>query len=165
MALAWLLHLVGDVHQPLHTSARVTDHPGEEEGDRGGNTVLLHREGWFSDRRVNLHSYWDRIFATARGQRFWESESAWVERLAAEAVAVWPEARLEAEVAVGEPGVWAREGLGIAQSVVYPGVVRGEEPSGAYEELALATSRRAVALAGYRLGRLVEGAVGDQGGG
>ena len=32
--LAWILHLVGDVHQPLHSSARVTD--TEPEGDRGG---------------------------------------------------------------------------------------------------------------------------------
>ncbi len=165
VALAWLLHLVGDVHQPLHTSSRVTGHPGEEEGDRGGNAVLLHREGWFSDRRVNLHSYWDRIFDTARGQRFWESEGAWVDRLAEEAVAVGPPGRVAKEVAVEEPGMWARESLGIAQSVVYPGVVRGEEPSRAYEERALATSRRAVALAGYRLARLVEGAVGNQGGG
>ncbi len=35
--LVWLIHLVGDVHQPLHTAQRFTrEHP---EGDAGGNLV------------------------------------------------------------------------------------------------------------------------------
>jgi len=160
VALAWLLHLAGDVHQPLHASSRVTDHPGEEEGDRGGNRVLLHRQGWFSDRQVNLHGYWDRIFDQARGARFWESERAWVRRLAEEAVAEWPSERLP-EAAEANPGAWARESLGLAQAVVYPGVRRGEEPSAAYRERALATARRGVALAGYRLAALLEGALAE----
>ena len=34
IALAWLFHLVGDVHQPLHTAQLFTiDYPN---GDRGG---------------------------------------------------------------------------------------------------------------------------------
>src|SRR3954470_19659050 len=35
LALAWLMHLVGDIHQPLHASGRVT--PTEPCGDQGGN--------------------------------------------------------------------------------------------------------------------------------
>ena len=44
-ALRWILHLIGDIHQPLHTEAE----------DRGGNEihVLFHR------RHTNLHSVWD----------------------------------------------------------------------------------------------------------
>ncbi|HEU4389064.1 MAG TPA: S1/P1 nuclease, partial [Blastocatellia bacterium] len=38
-ALAYLVHLAGDVHQPLHCATRyTTDHPN---GDRGGNLFLL----------------------------------------------------------------------------------------------------------------------------
>ena len=37
--LSWLLHLVGDVHQPLHASTRVSStDPG---GDAGGNLLKL----------------------------------------------------------------------------------------------------------------------------
>src|SRR5207244_10327555 len=38
-ALPWLIHLLGDVHQPLHCTTRFTrDLP---KGDRGGNRVKL----------------------------------------------------------------------------------------------------------------------------
>ncbi len=35
VALAWFEHLVGDVHQPLHVTARMTAF--EQQGDAGGN--------------------------------------------------------------------------------------------------------------------------------
>lgn len=39
LALRELIHLVGDLHQPLHTSDRYTkEHP---EGDKGGNEFAL----------------------------------------------------------------------------------------------------------------------------
>jgi hypothetical protein len=53
-ALKFLVHLVADVHQPLHAGYR---------DDRGGNTVQLNYrgEGW------NLHSTWDRLLPKQRG--------------------------------------------------------------------------------------------------
>ena len=54
--LSWLLHLVGDIHQPLHSAARFSAlHPS---GDRGGNSFLIN-----SNER-NLHSFWDRSLGT-----------------------------------------------------------------------------------------------------
>src|SRR5215813_2059208 len=39
IALAWLFHLVGDIHQPLHTAQLFTvDYP---KGDRGGNEICV----------------------------------------------------------------------------------------------------------------------------
>jgi hypothetical protein len=39
IALAWLFHLVGDIHQPLHTAQLFTvDYPN---GDRGGNEICV----------------------------------------------------------------------------------------------------------------------------
>ena len=55
LALAWVLHLVGDAHQPLHNSARIT--PQDPQGDRGGNLFLL--GGLYP--RSNLHGYWDAL--------------------------------------------------------------------------------------------------------
>src|SRR5262245_29872651 len=37
--LSWLLHLVGDLHQPLHATTRVGD--TQPDGDDGGNAVKL----------------------------------------------------------------------------------------------------------------------------
>jgi len=39
IAFAWLFHLVGDIHQPLHTAQVFTaDYP---QGDRGGNEICV----------------------------------------------------------------------------------------------------------------------------
>lgn len=45
-ALAWLVHLMGDLHQPLHVG---------RAADQGGNKILVL---WF-DQPSNLHSVWD----------------------------------------------------------------------------------------------------------
>jgi S1/P1 Nuclease len=40
IALAWLFHLVGDIHQPLHTAQLFTfEYP---KGDRGGNELRVY---------------------------------------------------------------------------------------------------------------------------
>jgi hypothetical protein len=45
-ALRWVIHLVGDLHQPLHCA---------DNGDRGGNALEVR---WFK-RKSNLHRVWD----------------------------------------------------------------------------------------------------------
>ena len=57
-SLSWLIHLVGDVHQPLHCSSLFNDtYP---EGDRGGNEFYVKP----ADRVVRLHSLWDGLLGT-----------------------------------------------------------------------------------------------------
>jgi SAM-dependent methyltransferase len=67
-ALKWIVHLVGDIHQPLHASNR---------GDRGGNLVQV---SFFGQRdnppygTLNLHAVWDvyilaRLIADRGGER------------------------------------------------------------------------------------------------
>ncbi|MDN5925387.1 MAG: S1/P1 nuclease, partial [Xanthomonadales bacterium] len=46
LALKWVVHLVGDIHQPLHA---------EDNDDKGGNTVQLNYFG----KGTNLHAIWD----------------------------------------------------------------------------------------------------------
>jgi hypothetical protein len=52
-AFAWLCHLVGDLHQPLHVGFL---------DDRGGNLVEIQYQG----EPYNLHEWWDRILAAER---------------------------------------------------------------------------------------------------
>ena len=59
--LSWLLHLVGDIHQPLHSVARFPNaHPN---GDRGGNEVKL-TDG------SNLHTFWDDVLGSSETTQF-----------------------------------------------------------------------------------------------
>lgn len=54
--LAFIIHFVGDAHQPLHTISRVDQFC---EQDLGGNTFCATQRG-FGDRcDMNLHSLWD----------------------------------------------------------------------------------------------------------
>ncbi len=56
VALSWVLHLVGDLHQPLHTTGLVNaDFPA---GDRGGNDVFV-RDPQRPDLALRLHALWD----------------------------------------------------------------------------------------------------------
>jgi len=67
-ALKWIVHLVGDIHQPLHAGNR---------GDRGGNRVQV---SFFGERdnppygSINLHAIWDvhmvrRLISERGGER------------------------------------------------------------------------------------------------
>ncbi len=94
--LAWTLHLVGDVHQPLHNSARMTRQ--EPEGDRGGNLFRL-------AGKQNLHSYWDGAIGPAfpwmRGDR---DEAGYIARIARTIERQHPPA--ESRIAYVRTGSW-----------------------------------------------------------
>lgn len=59
-AMTWLLHLIGDAHQPLHAVARVSQN--EKGGDLGGNKVFVIVNG----RNSRLHFFWDDILGVER---------------------------------------------------------------------------------------------------
>jgi hypothetical protein len=156
VALAWLLHLVGDAHQPLHNSARIT--PQDPQGDRGGNLFLL--GGLYP--RNNLHAYWDSLVGFA---------VPWQVGITSEAdyvgsVAGWLERRYtpgwgRSRLFPGEFRRWSQEGAGIAQRSLYPvWLTRGQRAPDRYQPLAWSTAQPRLALAGYRLAALVNAAVG-----
>lgn len=55
MAVKFIIHLMGDLHQPLHA---ITDH------DRGGNDKKVHLAG---SHAGSLHHYWDTTFVEHMG--------------------------------------------------------------------------------------------------
>ncbi len=63
MYLRLLIHIAGDVHQPLHASAK---------GDRGGNDIKVM---WFS-QAANLHSVWDTYFIESQELSYTEYAKA-----------------------------------------------------------------------------------------
>ena len=81
IALRFLIHLVGDLHQPLHV--------GREE-DQGGNKISVN---WF-EKTTNLHSVWDN--ALIDFQQYSYSEYARALDIASESdVETWQNSSLE----------------------------------------------------------------------
>jgi len=62
IALAWLFHLVGDIHQPLHTVQLFTvDYP---KGDRGGNEICVRVNQ--AGQPMDLHRFWDGVITSSQ---------------------------------------------------------------------------------------------------
>ena len=77
LALKYLIHLVGDIHQPMHLGFK---------GDHGGVGVSLNLPGHHN--KHNLHQVWDRFVRTGNGDSPQNSRShaeALVRRLATKA--------------------------------------------------------------------------------
>jgi len=60
--LGWLMHLVGDLHQPLHAISGCT--PELPGGDTGGNDIVLEsntNSAGYKPAYKELHAYWDDL--------------------------------------------------------------------------------------------------------
>jgi hypothetical protein len=137
--LIWLLHLIGDVHQPLHCATRVSaDRPG---GDAGGNSVPVCDASCAATQ--TLHAYWDTVlgggFSVAAAVALAKS---------------LPAAHLKRARNLDE-GVWVLESFRLARTRAYrwsnesgPGPVR---LSAAYRHAASVLARQQISLAAARL--------------
>jgi hypothetical protein len=148
-ALKWVVHLVGDIHQPLHAA---------DNDDRGGNDVPVVLVGVRTHGRESLHRAWDtelvRLALHTRGR---QRPPADIDALALAA------RRLVADAGQGTPESWASESNRLARSVAYrfPGFACGRVPDGsvvldaAYQRQAEAIVRERLLLAGARLAGLL----------
>ncbi|MBC8140542.1 MAG: S1/P1 nuclease, partial [Armatimonadetes bacterium] len=160
VAIAWLEHLVGDTHMPLHNVARIT--PEEPKNDQGGNAFKLGPKP-DTGYQPNLHAFWDDIPDVAFPRNPGETPYARVGRIAEMAKAAMPKNLFDRAgmLQEGRFATWNREGAEIALSRVYPGVKRGELPNSDYTYEATQTSLVALAKAGYRLAATLEAALAD----
>jgi len=128
-ALKFFVHLVGDIHQPLHVGRR---------GDRGGNDV---RVTWFGQQR-NLHQVWDEGILDSLELSFTELADFLDDPTPAQ-VAGWQGAPYEE---------WARESFALRPAVYAVGDGKLSWP---YRYAALPIVERRLLEAGVRLaGRL-----------
>lgn len=156
-ALRFLIHFVGDIHQPLHAVARDTDeHP---EGDRGGNEFKILPTDRHKDLQrppTNLHSLWDmggNLFRPSFRPLTGDGEASIIR------IANAIKSR-HARITIDgidnlEPSAWAQESLGIAKESVYS-LRENEAPSPEYIRKCEDISAKRVAMAGYRLAALLE---------
>ncbi|MCY1061466.1 S1/P1 nuclease [Nannocystis sp. SCPEA4] len=164
VALAWVLHLLGDSHQPLH-SVSLFSARHLPQGDLGGNVFFVVKPRPADPTPVRLHAVWDDMLGTDP-----KLEAATKRQI----VAAFPRSRLKPELA--EPAdplaveamvnLWLDESFRAADTSVYDANLRAALlaplPTGAtsalpvaldrrYLPAALPVARRRAALAGYRL--------------
>lgn len=153
-ALRYIVHFVGDVHQPLHVVARDTD--AFPKGDRGGNDFAITPIETWGDRPIkNLHALWDYGCGLFRPtmRPLSEGDAAKIRDLAASIEKEFPYDQL-AELNAKLPKDWANESEVLAKIVVYNLPEKGV-PSKDYLDKGQAVAKRRIALAGYRLADLL----------
>jgi S1/P1 nuclease len=138
--LAWLLHIIGDVHQPLHAATRVTK--GDLDGDDGGNGVKI-CTGQKCAGTTKLHSVWDGLLGSKD------------DVVAAMATAMALPSADPTLSGMLDESVWIAESFQLAKTVVYAKPVgTGLGPfklTATYNNRAKGTGRAQAALAGARL--------------
>lgn len=135
--LVWIIHLVGDAHQPLHCAG---------QDDHGGNEFTI--ENPFNNRKpfTNLHQYWDDLPGPPwlRGSRLDSQASQWLKQA--------PRPKLLS------PKDWVEESYQIARASAYPEVAGSLLPivTPEFHEAAQRITRDRLVAAGLRLGWLLE---------
>lgn len=151
IAIAWFMHLSGDIHQPLHTSARITD--VEPKGDQGGNTFLLTPKSTPRENQLNLHWFWDSIVNRVIERRNDAADSAFLPPIAEQFMKKYPFARWQNRLNLSKFDEWQKESFAVAIREVFPStLVREQMPSKQYVSNAFRISEEQIALAGYRMG-------------
>jgi S1/P1 Nuclease len=140
--LVWLLHLVGDIHQPLHCATRVSS--ADPQGDAGGNDVK------FCGPKATkctgeLHSYWDGLLGTSNAVASADTYAAGLDQLPA---------------AAEDASIWIDASFLLARNFVYSDpVAAGDGPfqsTKKYEDAARLLARNEASLAGARLAEILK---------
>lgn len=134
--IPWLLHLVADIHQPLHVGNGL---------DEGGN--LFEMENPLKPRRpfINLHTFWDELPGpySLRGKRLENQAQALVDR--------------NKPATQGKISDWRRESRALHRDA-YPDKQGSLLPMAdeAFQLRAQRIAEQRLVDAGFRLGRLLE---------
>ena len=154
-SLLFIIHYVGDIHQPLHCASRTsTQYPN---GDSGANRLRIMVPDFSGKLRdVPLHRYWDT------GLDSFSESTFTVKGSAKEIKNKYPDENkenIEKEKSLpdGRPNFegWSRESFKLAQEVAYAGIEDGGRVSVRYRYNGINTVNMQLATAGYRLGKLL----------
>ncbi|HEX3725795.1 MAG TPA: S1/P1 nuclease, partial [Pirellulales bacterium] len=154
ISLCWLIHLIGDIHQPLHCASLYTE--AFPEGDRGGNLSLVRID---KGMPIRLHPTWDNLFGEATSLPAIEETVRQLRELEPNC----PEALQDVQNHK-QPSEWAQEGFKSAKTYAYldgdlmpansllnPSEDLVPSISGEYLKHARTAADRAVIKAGQRL--------------
>jgi hypothetical protein len=132
-----ILHVVADLHQPLHASNQFSQ--TNPDGDKGGNLFFLGK----NPIAPNLHSYWDR------GGGYLMNDQ--LKKMAQTIEANFP---CDPEKMNLNPRVWAEESHRLAVRKVYK-LQEGQSPQQRYQTMTQKLTEKRIALAACRLAALL----------
>jgi hypothetical protein len=139
-ALQFLIHLVGDLHQPMHAS---------DSEDSGGNDVYIQAKSF---KRGTLHGYWDNRVVVQLGRKPETIARKLIEAIDSKQIQRWRH---------GIPRDWALETFTVARDTAYASLppANGEgihSLDAQYEIAAKVAAAQQLMKAGVRLAWLLE---------
>ena len=129
-ALKYVVHFIGDVHQPLHAA---------NNDDRGGNDVAV----TFMGHQTNLHAVWNSAII---GPAVKGDERAYALRLAGDITLAQSQ-----QWSAGSAVSWANESYSIAVNMIYGQLPHSGTLPDSYETEALPIVNQQLSRAGVRL--------------
>lgn len=148
--IRFLMHYLGDIHQPLHCVSRVDDkYPS---GDKGGNAFPT--KSHYGTKE--LHAVWDTVLYEFHvTEKVPITDDDWVNQgtIAARIMKENPESEIDPSM---DPTVWAKESYDIASTFVYGGLTEGAAVPDEYVTKGRALAEKRIATGGYRLAKLLE---------
>jgi hypothetical protein len=160
VALCWIFHLTGDIHQPLHAVTLFSsDFPN---GDRGGTRFYIKVRA--NTAVISLHKFWDDLIIGS--QRYQSVRNTGIE------LRKRPEFARDQLTELSEPSIdnWAKmESLELAREVAYrSGKLKGSPDKSSapvlpkdYPQKTKPVAERRAVLAGYRLADLMRQSLGE----
>ncbi len=142
--LSFLIHFIGDIHQPMHCVTLYNTH--FPQGDQGGNLYPI-----VSPIATNLHALWDRglgLFISPKGEYQFHYDQ--VEQIARQWMAQYPKSFFAVQLQATTPQQWAMESHQIAVTFAYSLPIDAE-PSQQYIQQGQTIVREQIVLAGDRL--------------
>ena len=140
-----ILHVAGDLHQPLHAATHVSAEL--PSGDRGGNLVPITG----TSIAKNLHAYWDNGAGALLIKSHQDKLLQATKRVAS------IESRWSCQVTKADtnPEHWADESHALAINSAYKELPTDNVPDKKYQNLVQKISERQIALAGCRIAALL----------
>jgi len=149
LAVSWILHLIGDLHQPLHVG---------DKYDGGGNGFDITYRGKSECQRsgaaypiddIQLHKVWDNCLVfDVMGHK---SLTAIADELRGALTSYNGHA-----AANGDHRSWAIEAHGLAMTAVYKGIKKNDDLKDAYIDANLPVVRDQLLKAGIRLAKVLD---------
>ena len=146
--LRYLIHLIGDIHQPLHNVSFISEN--FKYGDMGGNLFHVDAKG-----EETLHDLWDNCLGVYDSIDGPISKDDWtkLDRIVAELMRSHTRGALKGRMDSTGTSVkkWSDESRKIAAKDIYSDMKAGQKFDSTYREAKKDIVRTQLALAGYRL--------------
>lgn len=152
LQLRFLIHFVGDLHQPLHAASLFSTK--FKTGDGGGNAYKI-----AGVSVTNLHSFWDsgaEQWADDLARPLNASGRAWLANWVDTILTTYPPGSFPAQLAVTNVFQWAVDSNDFAANTAYNAAQAPTNLSGSYIDAAKVQSQYLVSLAGFRLAAIIE---------